>query len=182
MSSMRSFALVLPLAAGLTVLTGCGSVRVNADFDPSVDFSNYESYAWLPDPAKDGDPRGENPLVHRRVRTAIDDQLRFQGFSLTSRRPDFWVGYHFSLDRELDVGTVDRYYGYGPRWGPAVENEVYEEGTLIIDVIDARAKALVWRGVGSKRVEWSPTPVEMMRNIRLGVGDVLAEFPPGREE
>lgn len=57
----------------------------------------------------------------------------------------------------------------------------YDEGTLIIDVSDARKKELVWRGVGSGRLRKETTPEQMTQDIDLAVAEILAQFPPGAD-
>jgi hypothetical protein len=78
---------------------------------------------------------------------------------------------------------VLNHYGRGPyrRWGVAsFETHVnqYDEGTLVIDIVDAEAGKLVWRGSGSRRISTSPTPQKTTRRINEAVEAILARFPP----
>jgi hypothetical protein len=45
-------AVALLLASGLLLSTGCTNIRATTEFEPSLDFSAFESYAWLPDRAR----------------------------------------------------------------------------------------------------------------------------------
>ena len=164
---------------------GCASTRVTDDYDVNADFSSYATFAWLPQPQEmTGDARINNPLIAERVRSAIDRTLTAKGYRPASETPpDFFVGYFLSLEQKLDVYTIDRYYGAGPyrRWsGAGFETHVnqYEEGTLVIDIVDAAAERLVWRGSGSRRISKSPTPQKSTQRVNEAVEAILARFPP----
>jgi hypothetical protein len=62
----------------------------------------------------------------------------------TSGTPDLLLHYHASVTQRIDVNAIDRQYGYCN--SDDCQPYVYEAGTLTIDVVDARANRLVWRG------------------------------------
>ncbi len=81
---------------------------------------------------------------------------------------------------------MDAFYGYpwGPFYGPSVaavpETYVreYEEGSLILDVVDAKAKQLVWRGTAEAELSDNPSASDTRQRIDEAVGQVLSRFPP----
>ena len=163
----------------------CASTRVTHDYDVNADFSSFATFAWMPQPQEmAGDARVDNPLIAERVRSAIERTLTSKGYRPTSETtPDFFVGYYLSLEQKLDVYTIDNYYGRGRygRWGAAsFETHVnqYDEGTLVIDIVDAEAGRLVWRGSGSRRISKSPTPQKSTQRVNEAVEAILARFPP----
>ncbi len=166
------------------VLSACATLSVQTDFDPSASFSDYQSFSWLAGlPEKTGDIRVDNPLIHTRVRDAVEEELASKGYEkLSVGTPDFYIGYHLSLETKLDVRTVDAHYGYGPRGRMGVPERryyQYEEGTLVLDVVDVKLGSLVWRGSGQRRIqEDSPTPEESRRRIHEAVAEILQRFPP----
>lgn len=184
---MREFALSMLIGTWL-VLSACVDVAVSTDYDPGFDFAPYRSFAWLQEKQPlTGDVRLDNPLLHQRVREAIERTLIARGYQKSSGRADFGIGYHLSLSQRYDVSSLQSHYGYGPGWnrvgyGPAdtVVRE-YEEGTLVIDVVDGKADRLVWRGQASGRVRESQTPEQRRQRIDQAVESVLSRFPPGRE-
>jgi hypothetical protein len=178
-SAIRSLAV-----CALLVALGCAATRTSSDYDPAANFASYHSYGWLPDlPAATGDPRADNPLLHERIRTNIDRVMKSKGFAL-SEDPDVLITYHVSTAQKLDVDTwnsgVGYYGGWGYGWGiPQTTVRQYEEGTLIIDVIDARAKKVIWRGTGTRRLaEGQLDPAERDQRVFESVNDTLAGFPP----
>ncbi len=178
--------------APLLLLAACSSVRTSYDFDPDADFASWQSYAWFPvDPAPTGDPRVDNPFLHRRVEAAIDRVLAARGFrKVTDHAPDFFVNYHLFTDSRLDVRTVDRIYATGPRgrswagagWGGTGWTETriqqVDEGTLVIDLIDVAMRSVAWRGTGTRRIARDPQPERQTQRVNEAVDEILALFPP----
>ncbi len=90
-------------AASLVVLpSGCAPLSVHVDYDTQADFSGLRTFGWLPEPRATGVPRADNPLLHQRIREAIEAQLTAQGF-VADDDPQFRVGYHLSTQQKLDV-------------------------------------------------------------------------------
>lgn len=189
---MKPRPILLALVA-VAVLCACSTVRVRQDYDPNEDFSRLRRYAWYPaQPRPTGDLRLDNPLLHGRIQSAVDRWLAARGYRLIETPdPDFYVNFHLSMQSKLDVRTIDHgYYAggpYGGRWGGvgwagpgwtetyAVQ---YDEGTLAIDVIDARQRKLVWRGFGTGRLREQPKPEEARERVDRAVAEILEQFPP----
>lgn len=177
------------------LLAGCSTMDVTTDYDPGAVFEGMKRYAWLPEPRKaTGDPRiDDNKLLDQRIRKAVEDQLEFKGYTLSTSDPDFLVGYHVSLDKRQSVQVLNDYYGYGPGWGyrygaayrpmgyagaPDTYVYEYEEGTLILDIVNPANRELMWRGAASDEVHFKNTPQESEAQIRTAVQAMLERFPP----
>jgi hypothetical protein len=182
MSSLRSRLVLLVLSA---MALACSGIRVDSDYDPSADFSQLRTWAWLPDAGKSGDPRLDNALLDSRIRAAVQSELEAKGYALaTSGTPDFQVAYHVSVEGKLDVDTV-YHGGYGRAghrrggWGYG-ETRVrqYDEGTLLIDVLQPGSGALLWRGSGVATVREERTPEKRTKRINAAVKKILERFPP----
>jgi len=179
---MRRFISCLSIAG----LLACSSLRVNFDYDPEADFSGYSTWGWLVEKQPlTGNPRIDNELIDGRIRTAIGEVLTGRGYT-ESDTPDFRIGYHLSVEHRLDIVTVDRHYGYSSGWsrsrygyGPSetYANE-WEQGTLLLDVVDVKSDKLVWRGIATDRVEGDRGPEEGARIAREVAAEVLRNFPP----
>jgi hypothetical protein len=188
MTLKPSVLIVCLLALG----TACSSVRTSYDFDPGADFSDWRSYAWYPSGSEPtGDPRLDNPLLHARIQTAIDRDLAARGYTkVVDRTPDFYVNYHLSTEQRLDVRIMNTGYAggpYGRGWGGAgwggvgwTETRVdqYEEGTLVIDLVEEDERRLVWRGSGTRRLSRDPNPERVTKHVNEAVNEILAQFPP----
>jgi hypothetical protein len=185
-------ALVLALAS---TVFGCSTMEISYDFDPKANFSGLKTYAWIKKAQKlTGDPRIDgNTILATRIHDAVDAGLAARGFKKATSDPDFLVAYHVSLDKRQSVQTLNNYYGYGPGWGygygasyrpggwaGAPESYVYEyeEGTLILDIVDAKNKELIWRGSAQDEVHFKSTPEKAQAQINEAVDKMLEKFPP----
>ena len=187
------------LRAALLVLTttvvGCSTMEISYDYDPKADFKGLETYDWLNEPQKPtGDPRIDgNTILETRIHEAVDTGLAARGFRKVASDPDFLVAYHVSLDRRQSVQTLNSYYGYGPGWGygygasyrpgvwagaPETYVYEYEEGTLILDIVNPENKELMWRGSAQDEVHFKSTPEKDQAQLNEAVQKMLEKFPP----
>ncbi len=185
---MKNFA----FAALLFFFCGaCSTVSVNTDFNPDYDFTKFHTYAWLDnEDAPSSDTRINNDLVTDRVRSAVETALAARGFLKTdASSADFRVSWHGAIQKKLQVDSIDHFYspyGYGslyrdPFVGARTRNSTvreYEEGTLIIDILDPVQHKLIWRGSGSDRLSSNPDPEKAGTRINEAVAIILKDFPP----
>ncbi len=173
----------------ILALVGCSSLKVTTDFDPSQDFNSYKTYRWATtEEANPNDALAQNPLVKKRVIAGIDKALQDKGFVLVEKGsgPDFVVITHAGVKEKMNVTQTGGYRGYGwydPWWGPyggSTHVSYYEEGSLVIDIIDWTEKELSWRGIGTGVVkERQQDAEEMQLRINEITAKILADFPPG---
>lgn len=180
------------------VLTACSTVKVSTDYDQSADFSALKSFNWLPESAKTEKDSAylNNRIMDARITKAINQQLVAQGFTF-STAPDFYVNYNITSEKKTDIRSYDNYSGYGPSWGWGVgyghrgmslsahtETRVdeYQQGSLIVDIIDPTSLELIWRGIGSKRLPESTDAAEMDKLVAEVVKNILVKFPPKAEK
>jgi len=171
------------LGVMLVVLAACSSVSVKHDYDTETDFSKYRNYAWM-DREIPGDELAKNPLIKKRVQVAVDATLASKGYTLTEfEKADFVVVIHAGIKERMRIQDWGRYGWYDPWWGPyggRVDVSYYEEGTLVVDIIDAKAKELVWRGMGTGIVKAYSKPEKMQKAMDEDVTKILSAFPPGK--
>lgn len=158
----------------LITLSSCSSVMVNADYDKKVSFTNYKSYAYL----KSGIDKAEiSDLDKKRILNSIDEVMQSKGFS-KSENPDVLISI-FTKERErVDVHQNFGWgWGWNPYWGMGF-NSVYTtpEGTLFIDIIDAKTKELVWQGEGIGYLTKNTEKKEA--RIKEFVSKILEQYPP----
>ena len=167
-------------------LVACGGgTSVTSDYDPSADFSSYQTYSWAErTPAGDDDPRVYNSVTMRRVRTAVERALGDKGFEKVDSSGDFMVAWHGALEGRMSYRTINGHYGYGWGWyGGMGASSTYvnewDEGTLLVDLIDGRSNELVWRGSATGTVDQGEsTPVEAQRMLDEAASRLLETFPP----
>lgn len=174
MKAIKIFAVLF-----LFILGSCSSIRVNSDYDKSVNFSQYKTYAFH----KRGIDRVEiSGLDKKRILNAIDMELSKKGMT-KSENPDILINI-FTKERErIDVDQYNAGWGYGwgygwnpYLWGGRTYVSTYVEGTLYIDLIDAKKKELVWEGEGVGYLTENRERKESQ--INEFVAKILAQFPP----
>jgi hypothetical protein len=121
------------------------------DFDPSVDFSKYQTFRWIGDgpgaaqrsARANGDARRQlSPLVEKQAGESVKRQLEAKGLSYLDQGATADLGVALRTGQTRDVVG----YGWGPRYAGPRRVEVDRDGILTIDLVDRKAKELVWRG------------------------------------
>ena len=133
----------------LLLLTGLGAFaqKITVEFDQSVDFSKYKTFA-----IRDGQLNSRNPalnseLVKKRIDSDIERALTARGLTIASGPTDLNVRYHFGSARRAEV---ERYPAGWRGLGTRVVRVPYTEGTLVIDLRDPSTRSLVWRAIASE--------------------------------
>ena len=168
---------ILPLVL-LFLLASCSSVSVNSDYDKNATFDNYKTYAYN----KMGIDKVEiSDLDKKRILRSIDEAMASKGFS-KSETPDVLINF-FTKEREnVDVTQFNAGWGFGWNpyiWGGNTSINRYIEGTLTIDVIDAKKKELVWQGIGEGVL--TKCAEKKDENIKEFVDKILEQYPPGKK-
>jgi hypothetical protein len=156
--------LVIALLLTLAALPAAAQ-KVYIDFDESADFASYKTFAWGRTP--EVSLQDNSPLMHSRLKNAIEYQLTTGGLIEDTENPDLYVTYHGESETEMRVDTHSWGYGYGrgwrwdPYWGGGYGDTTttvrqYDVGTLVIDIWDAKEKSLIWRGTATKTIPSKP--------------------------
>ena len=158
--------------------------KTSYDFDKSANFASFKTYAH-----KDGTKVGQE-LIDARILAAIDAQMAAKGFTLSDASPDVFVVYHVAFDKQQDISTYSTGYtggygrygwGYGGGWGGGSSTTQVRDiliGTLVIDLADAKAGTLVWRGMGVKEVDTQAKPEKRDKSITNAVTKIFKNYPP----
>ena len=186
----KSFNKNLPtIAAALliaTLMTGCASTqKIRSDFDRDADFSRFQTYNFY----TDAGPESTNyqSLFSQYMVSAISKEMDARGYE-KSDDPDLLVNFNAILRDKTKVTTrpapvsYGGYYGYrrsyydpwsGYSHSYATETHVseYTEGTLNIDLVDAKNKKMVWEAVAVGRVR-----EETLQNLEQAVMEAVPRF------
>ncbi len=163
----------------LFVISSCSTVRVATDYDKEVNFNTYHSFAFY----KPGIDKAQiSDLDKKRILRAIEENLNAKGM-VKSENPDLLVSI-FTKERER-VDVYNNNFGYGWYWNPywyggyaASSVSHTPEGTLFIDLIDAKTNNLVWQGMGTADLVTQNMEKKEER-IKEIVSKILAAYPPG---
>jgi hypothetical protein len=180
-------ALTTALITLMALLVGCKSPSpVATDYDTDADFGSYRRYDWMEE--RSGTDKAFNPLLAERIRNAISGRLASRQFDAAGNvQPDFLVRYYLKTDDKVEesrarggvsMGSFGGNVGMGvsmsfPLGGTVVE----QRALLLIDFIDGRTQKMTWRGSRSFVIR-GEDPVEVDKQIRAVVDEILAVFPP----
>ncbi|GIJ96319.1 hypothetical protein CAPN001_08880 [Capnocytophaga stomatis] len=172
----NAVSIIIVLFVALTSFS-CASISVAVDYDGKADFSAYKSYAFF----KEGVDKAQiSDLDKRRILRAIEQNLNAKGMVI-SENPDFLVNI-FTREREnINVYNNLYYWGWEMGWRPFWGGASYSvssnaEGTLYIEIIDAKKKELLWQGKGTGYI---PQNVEAKEEaIANFVNKILEKYPP----
>jgi hypothetical protein len=167
--------IVLAAALSLPTLAGAG---VAVYYAKSVDFSRFQTFAWIP-----GTPAA-NPEIEERIHRAVEAKLAAKGIAKVDGEADLLVATHASVESERreDVDIL----GVPQRWGEGAEatgtaGEYLREidvGTLMVDMLDGNSRLQVWRATASRVLTSDPKRSE--KRIQKATRKMFENFPPQR--
>jgi hypothetical protein len=157
--------------AGVLLLSACASgPQVRTAGSAETDFQSFRTFGFIQDLSTDR--AGFHTLVSQQLMFSTRREMEVRGLKFVAdpAEADLLINFHADLADRLRVrNTPTSWRGssywnfrnglYGPWPGhrhwpthSSVEVTQYTEGTLSVDVVDARRKVLAWEGVASRRL------------------------------
>ena len=176
--------LLLTTALALLVI-GCASeprINVATASNPAIDLAGVRSYNFM-QPLGTDRPNGVQTPLSAMLMTALNREMSERGFQRADK-PDLLINVFVSTQQQIDVRQVPTSSGfYGRRgrysnWGTtATTTQVrqYTQGTLAIDLVDARQNMLAWEGIAQQRLSSNPQQASAEEVDRV-VRAIMAEF------
>lgn len=168
------------------VLAGCEApLKVITDYDKTVHFSNYSTFAI---DSLTEQEKALSQLNADRIINGIKAAMLSKGFEEDPRDPDLRVSAVTIMKDRKEVTANTNYYGYGGvyrpyGWGTGSSGSYttynvsdYLDGSIIIDVVDARTNKLIWEGAGNKEID-KPSK-DLDEAIRSAILRIMKDFPP----
>jgi len=190
MKKIHASGLLLAIAV---IAWSCSTFKVNSDYDKAADFSGYKTFGLLNPENLDN---AITELNRTRIINAIKAEMVKKGFVEDEASPQLLVNaIALFKDRQSMSSTSTGYGGmyggmyggaYGAYgWGGGVSHTSYDvrhykDGSLIIDIVEASSKKLLWQGTGNKEIDGPVKDPDV--NIPKAVGLIMASFPPGKSK
>ncbi len=168
------------LALLVVTAAACSSLQVTSDWDHTVDFSRYKTFDL-----REG-TRISDSLIEQRIDRGIVSSLEAKGLRRSESAPELLVYTHvrISTQRQIDYNTFGYggWYGWGGwrrgGWGSTTATvRDIPVGTLIVDLVDAQKKELVWRGTATDTISANPNS-RSQEKVDGALAKVFATFPP----
>ena len=137
----------------------------------------------------------KDELTLKNIKYAANIQLEAKGLKVDLEKPDILIALHGGKEKKVDVEQWGYSYGsQDPAWGrpywarpllrgpesdslqyrSGTDTYEYEVGTLIIDIVDAKTKELIWRGTAKGEIN----PDTARQDIDEAVKKIFNNFPP----
>lgn len=98
----------LSLLIILFTLLACGpSLRIYTDYDRDVNIGKYTSYTWLnpKDIESKNNPLYYNELNDKRIKAAVEEELKTRGYHKSDSAAELVVHYHIVVENLTAVRT-----------------------------------------------------------------------------
>lgn len=175
---MKKYIFIL-LAATLG-LSSCSPFKVRSDYSETANFTSYKIYKIRIDDLK------LNDIDKDRVLNELSKQLQTKGLS-SGENPDLIVNVKANHKKVTDINSSNPGgmwgWGGGFGWGIGMNRtwtSNYNEGAIIVDLIDSKNNKLVWQGIGSGISVDSPKSKQ--KQIPQIVAEIMANYPPGMKK
>jgi hypothetical protein len=187
-SIRRSLILVICLAQATFPV----SAEVKNDFEPDAPFPQYKTFSFVKGIELDRGTLLQDPSIRERIKNLISGALEIRGLREIPRdeKYDLAVRYWVSRTNKMDVSyvPVDNWAGWGgfpPFWdGPwyytyAEVTRNYQQGTLIVDLLDPSTKQLIWRTYVRENYN---RPYEAVTKAQKDMAKAFAKYPPSKSD
>ncbi len=193
MTHARKLALLVTVAVVLAAVPLVAGMKVKVQYDKEYNFGSVKTYAWRLDganPIKMLENTADNPDQIRKnvepfVLASVDEALAKKGFvRLESGQPDLYLDYYLLVGPGASSQYQGQFVGAVPAWGlpdfamSTSAIKIYEQGSLIIDLVSIAQKHTVWRGSADAEVDRRRTPAERAGVIAEAVRKMFEKFPP----
>ena len=184
-AALPFFFLFLVLFAGLGPAV---SAKTTTDFDPNIDFGKFKTFAYVGAVENLVSIEIDPELINIRFHRMVVRELEKKGLREVSpgQNPDLVVRYWANPATQVDVAVMGNWGAYGPYitgdWS-GVFNSVSagnrHMGMLILDLIDPKAKALVWRAYLVRKMS---DPDKDPKKAEDEFSESFKGFPPSEKD
>jgi hypothetical protein len=164
------------LFLGLLFAQGARAQKFTMEFDQTIDFSKYKTFAIRDGQLNSRNPALNSPLVKKQIEADIQHDLTAKGLTLVTSGPsDLNVRYTFGAARKTEIEAYPAgWYGFGTRY----VRVPYAEGTMVIDLRDPATRSLVWRAIAA---EEKSDATKIQGKLDDMVKKSIDKFPPKKK-
>jgi len=187
-------ALVVALMVALGATLVAQKLQIKTNSDPKADFTAVKTYAWLPpaplvkNVAPDGlsNPQLTQEVLGPHIVAAVNRELAARGWIEAPRdTADVHVVYFAALTTGFNQTYLGEYYGYVTGWAspiapgytPSTSSSVYEQGTIVFDIVQRESKRAIWRGTAVTRIVQERTLDKRIERINEAARRLFEKFP-----
>lgn len=168
----------LILGSVMMLVSAC--TTVTTDVDKQADFSAYRTF--------DFGAQAETPtsIDGRRIEQGLAEQLEDKGLIKVNSGGDLYVHHDIVEESELVSSGSSVSFGYGwNSFGVITSSpERYKErkyGKLVVELVDAKANQVVWKGVSSRKLSESMSSEKRESLIEEEIAKMFENYPYGEK-
>jgi hypothetical protein len=171
------------IVVAATLAVGCATLNVSSHVQRAINFEQFTTFDWGPaDALPTGDPRlDNNPFFRDYLTGAVEKQLAGRGYRRAmADRPSLLLHYHANVSQRFEVHGMEpsNYPQCYPNCEPSIAE--YEQGTIVVDVMDAATGQLVWRGWAQEDIRGIIDDQDAMRrHVTRSIDKMFERFPQG---
>lgn len=144
---------------------------VMTDYVRHANFSSYKTYSW-------GRVVTPDSMWSQRIKSAVDGQLAAKGWKEVESGGDVVINAFGGAHAEQDVHVTGDFVrefggGFGDAWA---SKSTYAVGALVIEMVDASSKNMVWRGASTDTL--SAKSDKDTKRMDKEVEKMFKKFPP----
>ncbi|MGO9935893.1 MAG: DUF4136 domain-containing protein [Steroidobacteraceae bacterium] len=156
---------ITALGAAAILLSACATPpTIHRDINPAATFGSYKTFGFLSPLATDKFPY--ESLLTQHLKDATRHTMESKGYVFSPSAPDLLLNFFVNIQDKQDVyttpgpayvGYAGGYYGYRSGYyrvynTATIETVNYKQGTLTIDLVDAKQKVLAWTATAEGRI------------------------------
>ena len=160
---------------------GAQAQKIKVEYDKSLDFSKFKTFAL------DSNQATSKPMLRLAILAAVQDDLAKRGLKQVNDNPDLYIQVYGAIDSDVIANYNDPIYGssippinaninmwYGIPG--TMTTVVVHKGELVVDVIDAAQKKLIWRGVAKEKLS-SDNREKLLDQVNTAVEKMFKQYP-----
>lgn len=187
---LRAAAALILASAAIVV---SAKVKIDVLHDSEFDFRPVKTFAWHPDGAGEvkvlvkygGDPIKLRERFEPVIKPVVEQELTRKGLTQASGgAPDVFASYYLLITAGDSSQAMGQFlsptmeWGVPPFSGATQSLNIYEQGSLILDLSSPSLKSAVWRGVAKAEIDRQRTEPKRDARIQEAVREMFKKYPP----
>lgn len=160
--------------------------KIKVVYDKGTDFAQFKTFSWAPQGAV------SHPMLAADVVGAIEDELTARGLRKVAinANPGLVIQVYGSIDQDSTFYSNDPLYmatGGIPPFDPSFSGPMLtgqygnttvtiHKGQLVVDLLDAANKKLVWRGMAQDKLP-ANNPDKLLSQVNSAINKLFKQYP-----
>ena len=123
----------------------------------------------------------DEPQFRQGVAKYFEAEMTKKGYTRSAENPDLVMLLHVAAEQKFDEQKMDDLYkGYDMAWAQIGDEDVWQEGTLVIFAMDAKTGKQVWSSTAQAKLQEYVGFQDRLDRFNKVVSMMLADLPAAR--